>query len=807
MAGTASVDDGAAEPPSAQVQEPQSPESTHDGKGRWLVLAAVVFGLFMPMLDNLVVNVALPAIQRELAAQVSDTQWIIDAYILTFAAYMLIGGSLGDVFGRKKLFLGGMVLFTAASLACGLSQSIEQLIAFRALQGLGAALVVPGSLSILTATFHGGQRGTAIGIWAAMSGLAVAVGPLVGGYLVERYSWETIFFINIPIGIVSLLLTAIGAGETRDTSRARRVDLPGLITGTAGLLFLVYGLVEGRVEGWTDAVTLGSFAASAILLLLFIVSESKSKNPMLPLRFFRNPTFAAANVVAASVFFALFGTTFFLALYLQNVRGYSPLETGIRLIPFTAAILLISPMAGKMSGKHGSRWFLTTGCLYAAGGMALLLRVQPASSYTDIILPALVVLGAGMALTLAPMTTAVMGAADPPYAGVASATTNTARELGGVLGIALLGALVTSTFRDRLLENLTGAGIASPAVRSIVDRASGNAAAAGGTLDAIRQQVPAGTPDAVVDQVVTAARNSFVDAISAGMLLGVGFLLLAALVAAIFVRSDIGQEHPAVEPEQQTEGDRWDEVRVGLPDPLPPAPVPAAEPESVKDSDQEPSTPVPDGRSEKRKSASLTPVSVADTHFHHKPAAGGAWEPEEEAAGATIASDSYYHLRGLMVDLPIKAGTGEVAQNLEEVALATLSYYQFGLSQPGGDALPVGVANGAQSSTREDISILAGYLDLEKRLGRVNESVSSEQAATHLMVALASRALKVGAAGIAGNRRFVLETVNACLQGSAPSPVDASSEDRTADSPAEEPAEGPTRLAYRRRGRTKGPDA
>jgi EmrB/QacA subfamily drug resistance transporter len=760
-------------------------------KSRWLVLVAMVFGLFMPMLDNLVVNVALPTMQRELDARVSDLQWIIDAYTLTFASFMLIGGSLGDLFGRKRFFMGGLVIFTLGSLACGLSGSTEQLIAFRAVQGLGAALLLPGSLSILTATFHGRERGTAIGIWAAMSGLAVAVGPLVGGYIVEHYSWETIFFINIPVGVLGFLLTALVVRESRDTTRARRVDLPGLVTGTGGLFLLVYALIEGGAEGWDSDLILGAFAGAAVLLTLFVVIELKSSNPMLPLHFFRNPTFAASNVVAASVFFALFGTTFFLALYLQNVRGFSPLETGVRLLPFTAAILLISPVAGKLSDRHGSRWLMTLGCLYAAGGMALLLRIEPNSSYESIILPAFVVLGSGMALTMAPMTAAVMGSVDPRHAGVASAATNTTRELGGVLGIALLGALVTTSFRDRLLENLTSAGIGDTAAQSIVERASGNAAAGGGTLEAFRQQVPAGTPDTVIAQVVTAAQNSFVEAIHSGLLVAVGFMLLAALVAAIFVRSHV--KHGYVE-ESAADDYEEDEVRkskrsapavAGQPriDPRTEQvlreafePVPPSDPEPEPTTEwapEEPLKPARVERSERRRSAGVSPVRSDDTHFHQEfpeaPAADEAAEAEadedEPVTWAASGADSYNHLRMLMVDLPIKAGTGEVEQNLQEVALATLNYYQYGLSQPEGDALPVGVTNGAQSSTQEDIAILAGYMDLEKRFGRVDGSLKTDDAASHLMAALASRALQLGAAGARSNGAFIREAVNACLEG------------------------------------------
>src|SRR6266540_235041 len=284
---------------------PATPETPD--RRRWWVLVAMVFGLFMPMLDNLVVNVALPTIQRDLGSGVSGLQWIIDGYTLTFASFMLTGGALGDLYGRKRFFLAGLGVFVLGSLACGLSQDLGQLIVFRAVQGLGAAMLLPGTLSIITATFTGKERGAAIGIWAAMSGLAIALGPLIGGWLVEHVSWQSIFFVNVPIGFVGATLAWIVVRESRDQSRSRRLDPPGLITGTSGLFFLVYALIEGNDRGWTDGVILGSFALSAVLLVTFFVIESRREYPMLPLSFFRIPTFAAANVVAASVFFALFG--------------------------------------------------------------------------------------------------------------------------------------------------------------------------------------------------------------------------------------------------------------------------------------------------------------------------------------------------------------------------------------------------------------------------------------------------------------------------------------------------------------------
>src|SRR3989440_2470078 len=366
---------------------PEEADAPSDGR-KWLVLVAMVFGLFMPMLDNLVVNVALPTIQHQLGAQLSGLQWIVDAYTLTFASFMLTGGALGDLYGRKRFFMGGLGLFTLGSLMCGLSASTGQLVAFRAVQGLGAAMLLPGSLSIITSTFSGRERGAAIGIWAAMSGLAVAIGRVVGGFLVEHVSWQSIFYINVPIGIVGLILTASVVRESRDTTKSRRLDPPGLVTGTAGLFFLVYALIEGNARGWTDGLILGSFAVSAVLLAAFFRIESRKDSPMLPLGFFKIPTFAAANVVAAAVFFAMFGSVFFLTLYLQNVLGYSPVQAGTKLLAFSAVMLLVAPTAGRLSDRFGSRWFMTAGPLVAAIGMALLLRTTINSSYFGVLLPA-----------------------------------------------------------------------------------------------------------------------------------------------------------------------------------------------------------------------------------------------------------------------------------------------------------------------------------------------------------------------------------------------------------------------------------
>jgi EmrB/QacA subfamily drug resistance transporter len=520
----------------------KTPQQAKADRRKWWVLVAMVFGLFMPVLDNLVVNVALPTIQDKLGAGVSDLQWIIDAYTLTFASFMLTGGALGDLYGRKRFFMTGLFVFTLGSLLGGFSQTTGQLIGFRALQGLGAAMLLPGSLSIITATFSGKERGAAIGIWAAVSGLAIAIGPVVGGFLVEHVSWESIFFVNVPVGILGLTMTYFIVRESKDASTSRRVDVPGLITGTTGLFFLVYALIEGNTKGWTDGVILGAFALSVLLLGAFFYVESHRESPMLPLRFFRNPTFAAANVVAAAVFFAMFGSVFFLSLYLQNVRGYSPVGAGVRLLAFSAVILFVAPISGRLSDRYGSRWFMTVGPLLAATGMGLLLRTQVDSSYLTVLLPAFLVLAAGMAMTMTPMTAAVMGSVETRHAGVASAATNTSREIGGVFGIALLGAVVTAAFKRSFLSHLIGAGFPASAAGQIAAQAGAQSAAGRVTVASVLKNAPPGTTGPQAQAIVDSVHGGFVHAMHMGMLVAVGFMILASIVSALFVRSHVGGE-------------------------------------------------------------------------------------------------------------------------------------------------------------------------------------------------------------------------------------------------------------------------
>jgi len=410
---------------------------------KWWTLGAVAFGLFMIMLDNTVVNVALPAIQRDLKIGVSELEWVVNGYALTFAVLMLTGGKLADMLGRRRMFIVGLAIFTGASLACGLAGSAGFLIGARIVQGVGSALMNPATLSIITATFPPRQRGMAIGIWAGVSAMALAIGPLLGGILTQQISWGWIFFVNVPVGILAILVARIAIDESRDTSREQKLDLPGLLTSAVGLFALTYGLIEANKYGWTSGRILGLFALCALALAVFVVIEMRSRLPMLDLSLFRNPTFAGANLVMLLVALAMFGVFFFVSLYMQNVLGYSPTQAGAAFLPMTILIVLIAPIAGKLSDRVGSRWLMGTGMILVSASLLIFSRLGLDSSFWSIF-PGLIVGGLGMALTMTPTTAAAMGSVAVDKAGVGSAVLNSMRQVGGSLGIALMGAIVVS---------------------------------------------------------------------------------------------------------------------------------------------------------------------------------------------------------------------------------------------------------------------------------------------------------------------------------------------------------------------------
>jgi len=410
---------------------------------KWWTLAAVAFGLFMIMLDNTVVNVALPSIERDLHVSISSLEWIVTAYALTFAALLITGGKLGDLFGRRRIFIVGIAIFTLSSLACGLAPTSGFLIGARAVQGIGAALMNPASLSIITATFPPRERGQAIGIWAGVSAMALAIGPLIGGLIVDNINWNWIFFINVPVGVAGVIVSQLVIKESRDTSHEQSIDLPGLFTSSAGLFALTYGLIEGNRHGWTSPEILGLFAAAAALLVAFVVLEHYQRLPMLDLSLFRIGSFTGSNLVAMLVSLGMFGVFFFVSLYIQNILGWSPTKAGASFLPMTILIILVAPIAGKWSDRIGSRWLMGAGMTLVSISLLLYQRVGLHSTFWTL-LPAMLLGGVGMAMTMSPMTAAAMGSVPVDKAGVGSGVLNSFRQLGGSLGIALMGAILAS---------------------------------------------------------------------------------------------------------------------------------------------------------------------------------------------------------------------------------------------------------------------------------------------------------------------------------------------------------------------------
>ncbi len=414
-----------------------------DENRKWWTLGALAFALFMIMLDNTVVNVALPSIQRDLGIGLSQLEWTVNAYALTFAVLMLSGGKLADFFGRKRIFLLGLVVFTLSSLLCGLATSGEMLIGARTAQGVGAALMLPATLSIISATFPPQQRGTAIGIWAGVSAMALAIGPLIGGLITEHIDWSWIFFVNVPIGVLGVVVSWFVIRESRDTSADQRLDIPGLLASGTGLFALTFALIEANSYGWTDPVIIGLFALCAVALVTFVFLERHQRSPLLDLSLFRSSTFAGANVVALLITLAMFGVFFFMSIYMQNILGYSATKTGAAFLPMTILIILVAPIAGRSSDRIGSRALMTAGMLCLAASLAIFSRLGLDSTFWDI-LPGLIVGGFGMGLVMTPMTAAALGSVPVEKSGVGSGVLNTFRQVGGALGIAVMGAIVAS---------------------------------------------------------------------------------------------------------------------------------------------------------------------------------------------------------------------------------------------------------------------------------------------------------------------------------------------------------------------------
>ncbi len=504
----------------------------NDSNRRWWTLAAMCFALFMIMLDNTVVNVALPSIQDDLGASLSGLEWTVNAYTLTFAVLLVTGGRLGDIFGRRRMFLFGVVVFSLSSAAIGLAPDQAWLVAGRAVQGVGAAFMMPATLSIITNAFPPEERGKAIGTWAGVSALALAIGPVVGGALAEYVSWRAIFFLNLPVAAGAVAVTLFATRESRDETTEHHVDLPGIFALSTGLTALVLALVEGNAWGWGSPEILALFTVAAVGLVGFAVLESRVREPMVDFSFFRSRTFLGANAVAFIVTFSMLATFFFIALYMQNILGYSAVEAGVRFLPSTVMIVLIAPLAGRLADRVGPRPLMVTGLSLTTIALLLQTRIDVDTGY-GLLLPAFIILGIGIALVMSPMSTAAMNSVAAEKAGVASGILSMSRMVGGTFGVAAIGALFQHLARNEVEQSLAGTGVSAAVRERIVDN------------------LGSGSAGNLPPQAAEAAQNAFIHALSNGMWLSAG-IAATGVVLAFWLIAPKGAQQP-VDPARRPE--------------------------------------------------------------------------------------------------------------------------------------------------------------------------------------------------------------------------------------------------------------
>jgi EmrB/QacA subfamily drug resistance transporter len=489
-------------------------------------LGAICFGLFMVMLDNTVVNLALPTIQKQLNAGLSELQWIVDAFTLLLASLMLTGGTLGDLYGRKRAFIIGLTVFTAGSLLCALSPTIHVLIGGRALQGLGAAVMMPSTLAILTNTFTDPrERAQAIGIWAGVSGIALALGPALGGIMVDAFGWQSIFYINVPIGLIAFGIAAKLVPESKNPE-GRSLDIFGQVLAIVGLAALTYAFIEANSYGWRSATILTLIVVGLVVLIAFGLWERRVKSPMLQFSFFRNLTFLGSNLVGLLVSFGFFGMVFFLGLYMQQVQGYTPTQAGVRQLASTLAVMVSAIVSGRIVARIGARIPIAVGMGLVGAGILGFIAVQadtPYSSYWWI----LTMMGVGVGLVMSPMTTAVMSSVPPARAGMASATLNTTRQVGGVFGIAVVGAIVTGRYLSELRAGL-GALHLNPSITEKVLAIAGQGVGASSNVQA--------PPGVDVTAIKNASRLAFTGAMHHALWYAGAVVLVGAVVGAIMIR-------------------------------------------------------------------------------------------------------------------------------------------------------------------------------------------------------------------------------------------------------------------------------
>ena len=461
-----------------------------------LTLSAAILGSIVAFVDGTVVNVALPHIRDDLGGGLAGQQWVTDGYLLTLGALLLVGGSLGDLYGRRRAFAVGLAGFGASSVLCAIAPTIETLVAFRALQGVAGALLVPNTLGLLIARFEPDERGAAIGAWTAWSGIAMVIGPLLGGLLLETGSWRWIFAINvIPIAVALWLTSRLDA--THDQPSGGQVDHVGAVLATLGLGGPVYALIEGPAQGWGDPVILLSLIGGLVLLAAFVVYEHGASHPMLPLGLFRERNFAVGNAATLAIYGGLSAMPFFLVLFLQQVAGYSPIAAGAALLPITVLMFTVSRRVGAQADRIGPRLFMGVGPVIGGAGMLLLRRIDASPDYWTDVLPGVLVFGFGLALTVAPLTAAVLGGVSEEHAGVASAVNNTTARVGGLLAIAAVGAIVAAQFSSSLDANLAGVPLPRGYLSRAEERTLNTDTPA--SLGPVRPRVEAALSDASVD--------------------------------------------------------------------------------------------------------------------------------------------------------------------------------------------------------------------------------------------------------------------------------------------------------------------
>jgi EmrB/QacA subfamily drug resistance transporter len=473
---------------------------------RWWILIVLCFSLLVIVLDNSILNVAIPTSVRELDATNSELQWMVDAYTIVLAGLLLTAGSLCDRFGRRPALQFGLVVFGLGSLAAALAGSANELIATRAFMGIGGAFIMPATLSIITNVFPAKERPKAIGIWAATAGVAIALGPLTGGFLLEHFYWGSIFLVNIPIVVVGVLAGVFLIPNSKDL-HPQRIDPVGAVLSIVGLSTLLYAVIEGPVEGWTDPMTLLFFAIGGVTLALFFVWELRSDHPMLDLSFFKNPRFSVASGAIAVTFFAMFGSIFVLTQYLQFVLGYSPLETGVRLLAFAIPMMIFAPLSARFVERVGAKAVVGAGLALVATGLVLSTGLDASSSYGAIAWR-MVVMATGMALTMAPATDSIMGSLPLAKAGVGSAVNDTTRQIGGAVGVAVVGSVFSSIYSAEVAGAISGQPVPPEVTNGIKDSvgfALQAAARIGGS---------AGT------ELADAARSAFIDGFHAGLIVG-----------------------------------------------------------------------------------------------------------------------------------------------------------------------------------------------------------------------------------------------------------------------------------------------